>query len=31
MDALFVLLATLAAVVAVDLTSIDWNGGRFSR
>jgi hypothetical protein len=31
MDALFVLLATLAAVVAVDLTSIDWNGGRSSR
>jgi hypothetical protein len=31
MDALFVLLATLAAVVAVDLTSIDWNGGRPSR
>ena len=31
MDALFVLLATLAAVVAVDLTSIEWNGGRSSR
>jgi hypothetical protein len=31
MDALLVLLATLAAVVAVDLTSIDWNGGRSSR
>jgi hypothetical protein len=27
MDALFVLLASLAAIVAIDLTSIDWNGG----
>jgi hypothetical protein len=31
MDALFVLLATLAALVAVDLTTIDWNEGRSSR
>ena len=28
MDALFVLLASLAAIVAVDLSTIDWNGGR---
>ena len=31
MDALFVLLATLAALVAVDITTIDWNGDRSSR
>ena len=31
MDALFVLLASLAAIVAIDLTSIDWNGGRSTR
>lgn len=28
MDALFVLLASLAAIVAIDLTTIDWNGDR---
>jgi hypothetical protein len=28
MDALFVLLASLAAIVAIDLSTIDWNGGR---
>jgi len=27
MDALFVLLAWLAAIVAIDLSTIDWNGG----
>ena len=26
MEALFVLLAALAALIAVDLTTIDWNG-----
>lgn len=31
MDALFVLLAALAAIVAVDLTTVDWIGGRSSR
>jgi hypothetical protein len=31
MDALFVLLAALAAIVTVDLTAVDWNGGRSSR
>ena len=31
MDALFVLLAALAAIVAVDLTMVDWTGGRASR
>ena len=28
MEALFVLLAALAALIAVDLTTIDWNGTR---
>lgn len=31
MDALFVLLAALAAIVAVDLSTVDWNRGRSSR
>ena len=31
MDALFVLLAALAAIVAVDLGGIDWNGQSHSR
>ena len=31
MEALFVLLATLAALIAVDLTTIDWNGSRPGR
>jgi hypothetical protein len=31
MDALFVLLASLAAIVAIDLTTIDWSGGRPGR
>jgi hypothetical protein len=31
MEALFVLLAALAALIAVDLTTIDWNGKRSSR
>jgi hypothetical protein len=26
MEALFVLLAALAALIAVDVTTIDWNG-----
>ena len=28
MEALFVLLAALAALIAVDLTTIDWDGTR---
>ena len=31
MDALFVLLAALTAIVAVDLTAIDWKGQPRSR
>ena len=31
MESLFVLLATIAALIAVDLTSIDWNGTRQGR
>jgi hypothetical protein len=31
MEALFVLLAALAALIAVDLSTIDWNGTRSSR
>jgi hypothetical protein len=31
MEALFVLLATLAALIAVDLTTIDWKGQSRSR
>jgi hypothetical protein len=31
MEALFVLLAALAALIAVDFTMIDWNGTRPSR
>ena len=31
MEALFVILAALAALIAVDLTAIDWNGTRPSR
>ena len=30
-EALFVLLAALAALIAVDLTTIDWNGTREGR
>jgi len=30
-EALFVLLAAIAALIAVDLTTIDWNGTRHGR
>lgn len=31
MEALFVLLAAIAALIAVDVTTIDWNGTREGR
>jgi hypothetical protein len=31
MDALFVLLAALAAIVAVDFTAVDWKGQPHNR